>query len=133
MNYTSIEQSKKLLELGLSPENADMFYELIMTDDHDVHYKIPQLRCDMQKSNSTDIPCWSIGALLESAPKYFSESNHQFVQTISYDHIMRLYYFIYRDYQHGGRSKTISSNKNLFDGAFEMVVWLLENDYIKTE
>ena len=26
MNYTSIEQSKKLLELGLDAESADMFY-----------------------------------------------------------------------------------------------------------
>lgn len=25
-HYTSIEQSKKLLELGLNPENTDMFY-----------------------------------------------------------------------------------------------------------
>ena len=28
MNYTSIEQSKKLLELGLNPESADMHTEL---------------------------------------------------------------------------------------------------------
>ena len=77
-----------------------------------------------------DTPAWSLKALLESAPKYFSELNHQFVQTIQYDHIMRLYYFIYRDYQHGGRSKTASKNEDLLNGAYEMIVWLYKNGYM---
>ena len=27
-HYTTIEQSKKLVELGLSPDTADMFYSI---------------------------------------------------------------------------------------------------------
>lgn len=65
--YTTIEQSKVLAE-RLPLESADMYYELIMTDDHEAHYKIPQVRRDVQKSSSTDIPCWSLTALLEVLP-----------------------------------------------------------------
>lgn len=121
---TSIEQSKKLLELGLSPESADMRYSIVDND---------AFICLERHDEYEQIPAWSLNALLESVPKYFSELNHQFVQTISYDHNDRLYYFVYRDYQHGGRSKTTASNEDLLDGAFEMVVWLIKNGYAKTK
>lgn len=139
MNYTSIEQSKKLLELGLSPESADMHYPDYYFDGNakypcNTPYKeaIEDLfHVYINPKTKRLLPCWSLGALLQSAPKYFSKENHQFVQSYSYDHIDGCYHFIYRDYQHGGRSKYISKNKDLFDAAFEMIIWLLENDYIK--
>ena len=134
MNYTSIEQSKKLLELGLSPESADMgyfYWERYKSKTSGID-DVPTILAGLS-IEKCDIPCWTVGALLESVPKYFSELNHQFVQTISYDHIDGLYHFVYRDYQHGGRDKTIASNKDLLDGAFEMVVWLIKNGYTKTK
>lgn len=48
MSYTNIEQSKKLLKLGLSLESADMIFDGV----------------GYVKSPNT-LPCWSIGALLE--------------------------------------------------------------------
>jgi hypothetical protein len=138
MNYTSTEQSKKLLELGLSPESADMIHicSIIRGKENGFLDAVPKesilyaMHTTIEEKEKS-IPCWSLGALLQSAPKYFSELNHQFVQTIEYDHIMGVYYFIYRDYQHGGRSKNISNSKDLFDGTFKMIVWLLKNGYIK--
>ena len=63
MNYTTIEQSKKLLELGLSPESADMFW---FRDDTEVPKIFPKDM--MHNSASVTYPCWSVGALLEMLP-----------------------------------------------------------------
>ena len=56
MNYTSKEQSKKLIELGLSPETADMYYEddISIVVGHSWHER--------------HTPCWSVGALLGVLP-----------------------------------------------------------------
>ena len=40
MNYTSIEQSKKLLELGLNPESADMIHWKMPEDEYYEHENI---------------------------------------------------------------------------------------------
>ena len=62
MNYTSIEQSKKLLELGLKPETADMnHYE---KDDGWVTLPKGQI----SYGGFQIIPCWSLGALLGIMP-----------------------------------------------------------------
>lgn len=124
---TDIEQSCRLLELGLDPNSSDMYYTPYPNDEY--WYDIPNVGMATKEVNQ--LSAWSLTALLNITPKYFSKENHQFVQSYSYDHIDGCYHFIYRDYQHGGRSKYISKNKDLFDAAFEMVCWLLENGYIK--
>ena len=123
MNYTSIEQSKKLLELGLNPESADMWYSIVDNE---------AFICLELHDEYEQIPAWSLNALLESTPKYFFKSNHLFAQTIKYDCNDGLYHFFYRDYQYSGISKTAACIEDLLDGAFKMVVWLIENGYIKT-
>ena len=60
MNYTSLEQSKKLLELGLSPDSADMHYYSLRRKD-DVIVWTPEFG----KTSEYDIPCWSLAALLD--------------------------------------------------------------------
>ena len=63
-NYTSLEKSKKLLELGLNPESADMYYP--WDADSKSVFNIPIVKDDYSMSC---IPCWSLGALLEVMPK----------------------------------------------------------------
>ena len=57
MNYTSIEQSKKLVELGLDPSTADMHYNKQMpsTPICQGSFLFPTM----------EIPCWSAGRLIE--------------------------------------------------------------------
>lgn len=56
---TTIEQSKKLTELGLSRETSDMFY-WCGTDLRIGGYKA--------QDKDYDIPCWSLAALLNVLP-----------------------------------------------------------------
>lgn len=60
MIATSIEQSKKLLELGIDPNTADIFYadgeRLAVWNNKEVNL------------DNEDIPCWSLAALLNILP-----------------------------------------------------------------
>lgn len=58
---TTIEQSKKLLELGLSPDTADMYYPKV---DENVYSSCPfPKKCDVFRKQKSDISAWSWGAL----------------------------------------------------------------------
>ena len=62
-HYTSIEQSKHLLELGLKAETADMQWFL------EDNYGIVQIKEDLEDwGGDCTIPCWSVGALLMLMP-----------------------------------------------------------------
>ena len=66
MYYTTVNQSKKLLELGLDPESADMYYPNRI----DIKYQ-GALPIEYKHGNpllSQEIPCWSLAALLSVLP-----------------------------------------------------------------
>lgn len=67
-NYTSLEQSRMLMMLGLNPNTADMFWmkESNAPDDYE-NVSIPYSECgDLDVDDG--IPCWSTGALIELLP-----------------------------------------------------------------
>jgi len=59
-SYTDLEQSKKLVEI-LSLETADMYY-ILMSDG--VYNNFPLTGRKTELAYDTDIPCWSLAALL---------------------------------------------------------------------
>ena len=143
MNYTSIEQSKKLLELGLSVKTADMVYLKYADSDNpaprfDGCAPIILMDIPIDEIDCETLPCWSLGALLEIMPKsmevycpnngvpdeiahlslYYDTMSESFVC----EYTFRVYYL--------EEFKTINAD-TLFEVASSMVVWLLENGYIK--
>ena len=60
-NYTSLEQSKKLAEI-LPLESTDMCYRIVAYNPNDTYEYQPYCFCG---TLSSDIPCWSLAALLE--------------------------------------------------------------------
>jgi len=122
VNYTSIEQSRKLVELGLNPETADMCFDLgvDLTEAH--------LECDNFITYFTNdeypemadryVPVWSLGQLLEMIP-----FNYHFCVIDSKCNIVKL-------------DKEFNEERwfdTPFEAAYNMVIWLLENNYIKAE
>lgn len=59
---TTIEQSKKLLSLGLKPETADMYHTTFYIDN--VGYEIIQVRNEKLPLLSQETPAWSLHRLL---------------------------------------------------------------------
>ena len=134
-HYTSIEESKKLLELGLSAESADMCY---IKNSILVGIDVPFVKDKFSKQG--DIPCWSLGALLEVMPKFIpfedseSNPNHKHLgynwkltsKCLMYStFILGDYNLCHKDYiQFYYKDSPI-------EAAYNMVVWLLENGYTK--
>ena len=128
MNYTTIEQSKKLIELGLDASTADMYYPDMYYPEYDlIHSKIPLFMGDDFYSDS-DIPCWSLGALLEVMPKNIYGPRPKDHPTEFMFTPRGLCYFDWTGMQPGPYYDT---NNGYITAAFNMMVWLLENDYIK--
>lgn len=74
INFTTPEQSKRLLELGLPSESADCYYYDWATNPDDEMYGAciqwidTTLGDDYQKFHVLEIaalPCWSVGRLIE--------------------------------------------------------------------
>ena len=60
LGWTTFEESEKLLEAGLSPDTADMCYQRMGRKNGKTY--ISSALCD--KPEEDDIPCWSLGALM---------------------------------------------------------------------
>lgn len=60
---TSVEQSNRLLELGLKPETADMYHTTFYMDN--VVYKMIRVRNEKLPLLSQDLPAWSLHRLIE--------------------------------------------------------------------
>ncbi len=110
---TSIEQSKKLLELGIDINTADMYWEY----NHNIHTydDIPRVVVvnNWDDVHKKDFPAWSLSALLDMWPT---------------DTIYRpmLYKGVKNNLWHGNNNWF----NNPLDAAFDIVSWLLENDKI---
>ena len=127
---TTIKQSKKLLELGLSPESADMCYLSEESLVPKVIYNGMAFFDSKEERLTNTIPCWSLGALLELMPKKIKKDDVK----------LPFHLFQFKDtwgVQYGYPNETeyavLIENKTPLEAAYNMVVWLLENNYIKKE
>ena len=133
---TTIEQSKKLLELGIDRKTSDLYY-----------WCGSDLRIGGYKAQDEelDIPAWSLSALLKLIPsEIYGETIYG--DTITYKVDFRKYKFtddvdLYQiaygsikfdvDGQHSFKDMVNTGQKeDPIDAAFQMVVWLKENNKI---
>lgn len=132
LGWCSIEQSKKLIEAGLDPNTADMYYDLIDEPELYGYPHTPYREDDIGMFH----PCWSLGTLIELIPKtietkkpknlYFPEilpaSNG-----IAYTALNESKEMVFlKMFTTGSEDKA-----SLIDNMVSMVCWLLENNYIK--
>lgn len=113
---TSLEQSKKLIELGIDVNTADMCYYY----DHNwsnEHIEIPKVWDNnyeqfIPESEEDDIPAWSLSAMLRLIPRFTLEreingdDKDEFILTYRHNSVC---------------------DEDLVDAAFEMICWLKEH------
>jgi len=135
---TTIEQSKKLMELGIDVNTADMFWGLNKTL---VAYPYPYNEDRLATADKTAIPAWSLSALMQLLPSDFTEEGK--FGTFTYEIHIRKYRFtadidVYQ-IAYGNYARTSDNWKDmintgekeeLLDAAFKMIVWLKENNKI---
>lgn len=121
---TSLEQSKKLIELGIDVNTADMFWDMAEPDKRRKPLVGPI--SDYVDMEDWAIPAWSLSALLGLMPKLYEFENDpddggcQPNLCKGWDN--NLWHIVYRS--------TIYITEwyeNPIDAVFEMVCWLKEN------
>ena len=138
-HYTSIKQSKKLLELGLSPESADMWWLYIPAkgdyiacthEEPDPNY-INRMKA-FYGIIECAIPCWSVGALMDLLPEYIAvETESQIIYCYPQTY-KQCFQYKGHDYIHDNSIILCEfRHSSYIENCFEMVCWLLENGYIK--
>ena len=134
-SYTDLEQSKKLLELGIDVNSADMYW------DYDIqkHEHYPMVMDD--QFDDTCIRAWSLAALMNLLPSEFTEvgkysttiyiikiRKYKFTDEVN---VHQIAYGSYKWHEDGGYTWSDMINtgekENLIDAVFEMVCWLKEN------
>lgn len=114
---TSLEQSKKLIELGIDVNTADMHYStwtILNEGEYILSPNQGETIEELQEDYGNQvIPAWSLSALLELIPS----SVFLYSKLVKWD---ESYYIEHREVLYD----------NPIDAAFEMVCWLLENKKI---
>lgn len=123
MNYTNIEQSKKLLELGLNPDSSDMFWEHV--GDSSTPYTIAVNVGHRKLSLDRTVPSWSTDALLQLLPKY--QDNYScFITAGGAVHVS----FMSQINLKPGDISHLEKAETPFKALYNLTCWLLENGYI---
>ena len=126
---TTIEQSKKLIELGLSADTADMHYSKWDNDEEEEYH----LKCGgfpkLDFKYAKNIPAWSLSKLLELMPLFIvingKESSKLQMKKVDEEGNFGVYYWVNQE------NNVIKGGITPLDAAFEMMCYLLENKMIQ--
>ena len=140
-----IEQSKKLLKLGLNPETSDMIHicSIIHGKENGFLDVVPKesilyaMHTTIEEKEKS-IPCWSLGALLEVMPEQIIYSDFKpfplgLFKGNKEEHSKYGHYWIQYFATDSGGAHIQTNGHSPIEAAYSMVVWLLENGYIKKE
>ena len=116
-NNTTVEQSKKLLELGLKPETADMIHYYLSSNnpiamDKEIAKKNFHLT-DSQITHAT--PCWSLAKLFSMIPPEISDYDNK-----SY----------FKKYDSGNVGYEGNYLTVVTYNIFDLIVWLIQRNFI---
>lgn len=129
MTYTSLEQSKALMHLGLDEKTADLYYQ--QTDDAVDRWEVHIGKKDAQ-NEFPQVCCWSAEALLEILPDevYVDEEEDTGYLTILKDGCT--YNVFYESKQRIDEELVFiqSMGEDLADVLFKITEWLLTNKLI---
>lgn len=136
MNYTTIEQSKKLVELGLDPKTADMYYKQEIGRKDDMPYYTVEVGHSFSIEqnlfsfrNGLEIPCWSLGALTNLMPDTLSIGTKTYCLWINSSSCG--YYRMKQNLPVSGDCLCSYFKYNGNSPIYDCFKYLLENNYIK--
>jgi hypothetical protein len=121
------------MELGLSPDTADMCYPHFIRHGANTYDEIPEIAEEIDYPY--EMPCWSLGALLDVMPPYLFEFERGIDLNIYCNLNGKGWHVSYMpnniESMQKDKFRQITNGETPIDAAYNMVVWLLENGYIK--
>lgn len=142
---TTIEQSNKLLELGLKPETSDMHYVRKTMDAMGKHidddFKEPRYGnvnskyakyAVMNFSNYETLSAWSLHRLIEMLPFYISlaKGDNRYISILK-DSIH--YVTFYEDENREITFNDEIGGANIYDNIIDCIEWLIKESYFNKE
>ncbi len=119
---TTISQSRKLIELGLDQNTANMYYPYLGAGQYG---DIPRVGFPIEHSGGRDIPAWSLSALLEVMP------NNDYWEICLWQDQGQRWQCVFDDVEFSnGETKAFVADAPI-TAAYEMVCWLLEQGLIE--
>lgn len=115
---TTIEQSQKLMGLGIDVHTADMHWTII----DQIYYLEVKQGIELSED---DIPAWSLSALLSVLPSVIKRNGKRMFLTMEKAGAYNLYYK-----SPDRLDEFWETKEEPIDAAFEMVFWLKENGKI---
>lgn len=127
---TTVEQSKRLLELGLKPETADMCWLNDMQKPFCSPYKCLEERA--QDMKWVIFPAWSLHRLIDLCPEtiYFEETYDDNEVYCSL-HIEDKDRIVYHDY--GSNVYNFDKHRNIYNNIIDCINWLIKGDNFNKE
>ena len=128
-NYTTIEQSKALVDARLNPNTADMCYSYVL-DNNAEHPLIMR-----KPSSEYDVPCWSCARLMTLLPDAITiheEGKRRMRYTLEiakYEPWQYAVNYVYGFYPDEQVLHETSSMDSPTDALAEMLVWVMQNGY----
>lgn len=113
MTCTNIEQSNRLVELGISPNTADMGWFKAYSLREEI-YK-PYIKGYKLENHKSDIPAWSVYKLIKIISKEVTINDTSVI--ISNNSTNRMF----------------SSYDNVYDNLIDTIQWLMEKNEINEE
>lgn len=124
---TSLEQSKKLIELGIDVSTADMFWKNGVSDKY-IQCFTPFVSSGTNIDYDYDIPAWSLSALLELMPPYLFEFERGIDLNIYPNLSGKAWHCSYMpnavENMENDKFKQITNGDNLVDACYEMILKL---------
>lgn len=123
---TTVQQSRRLLNLGLDPESADMIWCLVEKDKDEICTLCVKAWSGSLQWQGQDIamPAWSLSALLELMPQRitgpFGELWHLGLEK-DWDKVSYIVYYENKN------SFVQRKAKDPIDACIEMIDWLIKN------
>ena len=119
MKVLSLEQMHQLKELGVDvkPKGMCLMYT---SDSSDSYYlKYGESTCD------DDIVAFSLQDVIELLPYTFNNNYLRIYRSIC------MYYFIYENMS--SENDILEKGRNPLDASYNMLLWVIENGYLKTK
>jgi len=125
MKVLSIEQMTKLKELGVDvePNGLDFMYSTVVLDEYRLMYAESVCEDDMKAFNLQDV--------IELLPKVIIKEGLYLHLNISITY-SKWYCFEY-SFCNGSQFNSFISRENILDAAYQMLIWVIENNYLKTK
>ena len=132
---TSLEQSKKLIELGIDINTADMYYEEVcnlpkaIIGNYIFHNQCMEDRDYKKLSNPVLSPAWSLAALINIIPQELFDGEYIINITEGIDNKWIITYDHYENRNHSFYGLSTGAD-NLVDACYEMIIKLHEQNLL---